>query len=249
MKFLSLRWKISGILILSNLVLGAIIVYIVSQSVTDALRTEVIERGRTIGEDISRYSAELILEEDVIGLTELITSLGAFESVGYVLIQNAESRIISDTYNGNVPDELQKESAELEIKQTDPELITLSSDNTECYDIVVPVEEGSLGYIRVGMKRSYIQNKVMQTNNYILLAIVIVTVLGIIIVYFVANKIIRPILNLAQRANEISQGRLEESVTVKTNDEINYMAQAVERLRESLNIALTRLKKDKVMHI
>jgi HAMP domain-containing protein len=69
--------------------------------------------------------------------------------------------------------------------------------------------------------------------------------LGIIVVYFLANKIIKPILRLADRANAISRGDLEESVAIKTNDEINYMAEAVERLRESLNIALARLDKNK----
>ncbi len=59
MKFISLRWKISGILVFSNLFLGLIIVFIIRDTVTGALEREVIERGRTIAQDISRYSAEL----------------------------------------------------------------------------------------------------------------------------------------------------------------------------------------------
>ena len=82
-----------------------------------------------------------------------------------------------------------------------------------------------------------------------MLSVLIITFLGIIIVYFLANKIINPILNLAKRANEISTGKLEEQVAIKTNDEINYMAEAVERLRESLNIALARLNKSKTIRI
>jgi HAMP domain-containing protein len=64
-----------------------------------------------------------------------------------------------------------------------------------------------------------------------------------------ANKIINPILKLAKRANEISTGKLDEKVMITTNDEINYMAEAVERLRESLNIALARLNKNKSIRI
>ena len=67
--------------------------------------------------------------------------------------------------------------------------------------------------------------------------------------YFLASRIINPILTLAHRANEISTGKLGEQVTVRTNDEINYMAEAVERLRESLNIALARLNKNKTIRI
>ena len=41
-----------------------------------------------------------------------------------------------------------------------------------------------------------------------------------VLVYFVANKIIKPILYLADCANEISRGKLEDKIEVKTNDEI-----------------------------
>jgi HAMP domain-containing protein len=245
MKFLSLRWKISGILVFSNIFLGIVILLIVNNTVTDALTAEVIERGTSIADGLSRYTAELILEEDEVGLREIITSSLAFESVQYILIQNADLQIIADTFNGNVPLVLKQRAISSDIDNNAPVLISLEEQDAVCYDIVVPVEEGSLGYIRVGMMQNYISGKVRETHNYIILTITIITLLGIIIVYFLANKIIRPILNLAKRANEISRGDLEGSVAIQTNDEINYMAEAVERLRESLNIALARLEKNK----
>lgn len=249
MKFLSLRWKISGILVFSNIFLGIIVIFIVQRSVSESLENELIERGSTIAINLSHYTGELILEEDSIGLTEIISSLLSFETAQYILIQRSDGSIISDTFNGNIPAELQAREVGIEINEYAPELITLRDFNEECYDIVVPVEEGSLGFIRIGMKKSYVAEKVKETSTYIILSIIIVTLVGIIIVYFLANKIINPILTLANRANEISKGKLEDKVMIKTNDEINYMAEAVERLRESLNIALARLNKNKTIRI
>lgn len=249
MKFLSLRWKISGILVFSNIFLGVIVIFIVQRSISESLENELIERGNTIAINLSHYTGELILEEDGIGLTEIISSLLSFETAQYILIQKSDGSIISDTFNGNIPPELQEREVGIEITEYDPELITLKDLNEECYDIVVPVEEGSLGFIRIGMKKSYVEEKVKETSTYIMLSIIIVTLIGIIIVYFLANKIINPILKLAKRANEISTGKLDEKVMITTNDEINYMAEAVERLRESLNIALARLNKNKTIRI
>lgn len=245
MKFISLRWKISGILVFSNIFLGVIIILIVQRLVTESLENELIERGRAIALNLSHYTGELILEEDKIGLTEIITSLLSFETAQYILIQGSDGEYISDTFNGNIPPELNVRALNEEINDYSPQLITLSESNEQCYDIVVPVEEGSLGYIRIGMKKSYVSDKIRTTNNYIILSVLIVTLIGIFIVYFLANRIINPILSLANRANEISTGKLEDKVTIKTNDEINFMAEAVERLRESLNIALARLNKSK----
>ena len=249
MKFLSLRWKISGILVFSNIFLGIVVLLIVQRSVGESLENELIERGNTIAINLSHYTGELILEEDNVGLTEIISSLLSFETAQYILIQRSDGSIISDTFNGNIPPELQVREVGIEINEYNPELVTLKDLNEECYDIIVPVEEGSLGYIRIGMKKSYVEEKVKETSNYIMFSILIVTLIGIIIVYFLANKIINPILKLANRANEISTGKLEDKVIIKTNDEINHMAEAVERLRESLNIALARLNKNKTIRI
>jgi len=245
----SLRWKISGILIFSNLFLGILITYIVNNMLTETLENELIERGRAIGQDLARYSAPQILEEDVVGLKQIITSALAYESVEYVLIQNSESRMISDTYNGQVPPELTERSIFGNINYQKPQIVFLKNIDEECYDINIPVEEGDLGYVRIGMRKSYIDERVQKTNNYVLLTVVIVTLAGIIIVYFLANKIIRPILYLTKRANEISTGKLEEKVSVDTRDEIKDLANAVERLRESLNLALERLKKHQTLRI
>jgi HAMP domain-containing protein len=249
MKFLSLRWKISGILVFSNLFLGIIIIFIINQTVASSFEKEVIERGRVIAREIARFSAELILEEDNVALGKLINSTLTFETAQYILVQDNQYQYLADTFNGKIPNELNRRSFDSEINQSEPQLIMLTDLDVECYDILHPIEEGSLGYVRIGLKRTYILEKVRQTVNYIIIGIFIITVVGIVIVYFLANKIVRPILELANRANEISIGKLDEKVSIKTNDEINYLAEALERLRESLNIALARLERNKTIRI
>ena len=249
MKFLSLRWKISGILVFSNLFLGIILVYIVNTTVTESLESELIERGRTIAQDIANYSKPQIFEEDKVALKEIITNSQSSESVEYIIIHNFDLEILADTYNGQVPKAIaDKNIEELDITAV-PEVIEDSESNLSCYDIVVPVEEGDLGYIRVGMKSAYIMEQVAKPIESIILTILTVTLIGIIITYFLSNRILKPILYLTVRANEISTGKLEEEVSVKTNDEIKHLAEAVERLRESLNLALTRLKKHQAQRI
>jgi methyl-accepting chemotaxis protein len=249
MKFLSLRWKISGILIFSNLFLGILLVYIVNSTVTKSLENELIERGRTIALDIAKYSAPQILEEDKVALKEIITNSQSSESVEYIIIHNFDLEILTDTYNGQVPDVIVQKNIEDIDNTSVPEIIYDPESNLKCYDIVVPVEEGDLGYIRVGMKSEYIEEQVAKPIESIIITIITVTLLGIVITYFLSNKILKPILYLTVRANEISTGKLEEPVSVNTNDEIKHLAEAVERLRESLNLALTRLKKHQTQRI
>lgn len=249
MKFFSLRWKISGILVLSNLILGIIIVLIVNRTVSENLSKELIERGRTIALNLAQYSAEQILEEDVVGLRQLITGSLNFESVAYILIHTSENEVLVDTYNEDIPHELLENTKNGEDVDKSPELVYISEADIECFDIWEPVEEGYLGYIRIGMRKDYIDQSVYETNLILIAAILGVTLLGIIIVLFLANRIIKPILYLTARADDISKGELEEKVSVGTKDEIESLAQALERLRESVKIALDRLKKQQTLRM
>lgn len=249
MKFFGLRWKISSILIISNLILGLLIVIIVNNKVSESLIDELIERGRTIATDLSNYSAEQIMAEDVIGLRQLISRSMNFESVGYILIQNSEGDFLADNFNGQIPEELAAVSVQEREEYDTPEAIGVAVLEGICYDIIVPVEEGFLGYIRVGMRKDYVDAAVKDTNMIIIITIIGITLAGILIVLILANRIIKPILYLTQKADDISQGKLDEKVGVNTKDEIQNLGEALERLRESVKIALDRLKKHQTLRI
>ena len=179
-------------------------------------------------------------------MRQLITGSLSFESVAYILIETSEDSVLVDTYNGDIPPELLEKSKESIDLEKPPELVYISRADMDCFDIWQPVEEGYLGYIRIGMKKDYIDQSIYQTN---LIFISAITLLGIIVVLFLANRIIKPILYLTVRADDISKGELEEKVSVSTNDEIESLAQALERLRESVKIALDRLKKQQTLRM
>jgi len=246
LKFVSLRWKISGILIVSNLVIGILLVIIINNLVSNGLQKSLIDTGKAIAADLAQYSAEGILEEDKAILREMAIGAKRSESVEYVLILNSEGTILADTYNGQVPADLTNfENNDKESVQK----IDIKEGKVSVYDLNYPVEDGMLGSIRIGMKKSYIDEAVFETSMTLLLTIIGVTVMGILVILILANQIIKPILYLTIRADKISQGDLEEKVTVNTNDEIAQLGDALERLRESVKLALDRLKKHQTLRI
>ena len=246
---ISLRWKIGGILVLSNIILGAVLVYIINQAVSESIEKELIERGRTVASGLANYSSEQILAEDAIGLKQIISSSLNFESVEYILIQNDVNEVIAKTFNSSVPVEIEEILEKTDETELNFVSFTRENELIKCYDIVKPVEEGYLGYIRVGMKQQYIEDAVAEINFLIITIIGIVTLIGIIVVSVLAHRIISPIIYLTSKADDISQGKLDEKVEVKTNDEIHHLGEALERLRESVVIALDRLKKRQTTRI
>jgi len=58
-----------------------------------------------------------------------------------------------------------------------------------------------------------------------------------------ARLVVQPIERLVLAADAISMGDLDQPVTVERNDEIGDLAQALERMRLSLEAAMERLRK------
>ena len=241
-KFISIRWKIGGLFFVSNIVLGLVIAFWVSSTVRETFQKELIERGKTIGYNLATNSADLILNNDQVGLRYVIANNMNFESLDYILILDSEGRIVGDNFNGQVPKSLQvKEAGSVNHEET-TRLLNVPELNTSVYDLWVPVEEGLIGYIRIGLDTSYVQKVLNKTIQVIVLAVLVVTLFGGLFIFILGGRLVRPIIYLTQRADEISQGKLEKRIEINTHDEIQKLAEALERLRESVNIALKRLE-------
>lgn len=76
------------------------------------------------------------------------------------------------------------------------------------------------------------------------LILLIATILIVsIIAWFFARALVMPIMTLTDIAERMSLGELDIKVNVKAKDEIGLLALAIERMRISLNLAMSRLRR------
>ena len=250
---ISLRQKITVALILGFFFLAASIVSVVNYLLYNSLYQSTIEQGFSIGSTLAKTSGDLILDNDVILLNQRITYLKEFESVSYVLIENDQREIISDTFNKNIPSEIRKlawqYSDNIGIQDSLINYTDLSGNKEEVYEILCPVEEGQAGFVRIGMYKKFIDNQINKTLIFILSVIVIALIFGVIVALVLVKSITTPLIYLKEAADKISLGDMESSIHASTNDEIGDLSEAVERMRESLKAAIERLKKRQSMRI
>ncbi len=71
----------------------------------------------------------------------------------------------------------------------------------------------------------------------------IILVISLIMVFFIVNSTLKPLTELTEKASELADGKVEEKIEIKGNDEIAKMADVLERLRVSLKVAMDRLRK------
>lgn len=82
-----------------------------------------------------------------------------------------------------------------------------------------------------------------KTNRDALMLLVLAALAAVALAYISSQRLVQPLRQLTQVADEISRGRMGVAVTgVDRSDEIGALAQAIERMSVSIRMALERLR-------
>jgi HAMP domain-containing protein len=110
------------------------------------------------------------------------------------------------------------------------------------HEVSVPILEGQIGAVRVGVWKDQIDDEISKTLIPIVKFIVLVFCGGILMAVFLTWRITRPILRLVTTARRVSEGELDvPSLGVDDTDEFGELSRSFERMRSSVKAALTRL--------
>ncbi|GAB4180224.1 MAG: hypothetical protein Kow00108_16480 [Calditrichia bacterium] len=246
-KYYSLRWTFAIVFALGMIVLGAIIGIVNSRYISNTLEHELINTSKMIALSIEEPVAENLFREEYEALKNLIEKYRNFENVDYLIVENFDNEVKSHTFIGEMPKELDQANIiedDTEIDVFSIKEISTSADGNTYIDIAIPVKDGDLGFIRIGTNKKYIDSRVQQTVLFTVGVIIALMLLGMIVaLLLVTLKITKPIKYLADMAEKISLGDFNTPIKVDSNNEIGELADAIERMRESLKAAIDRLRK------
>jgi two-component system, cell cycle sensor histidine kinase and response regulator CckA len=236
----SLRWKISVAFSGLILLLGVLVIGIVYFMTDNALHRQVDLRAMAIATNLSDASAAYVSRRNTLELDVLIAKYGRLDSVAYAYIQDPKGEIVATSLQP-FPAEL-KDPTAVERRTANSRVTNIRGKSI--YDTRVPLLEGQLGTVHVGLWADSVQADVRGTVWTIITLISGCLVLGLVLSLLLAAKAIRPILELKASADEISRGQLDTPVTIQSTDEIGELARSLERMRASLKAAMVRLNRE-----
>jgi HAMP domain-containing protein len=172
-------------------------------------------------------------------LDALIAKYGRLDGVAYAYIQDSRGEIIASSLQP-FPPELKDANLERRVMGSR----TTSVRGRSVYDTRVPLLEGQLGTVHVGLWADTVKSQVRGTLLTIVGLIALCLAAGIGLSILLASKAIRPILDLKASADEISRGQLDTPVAIQSDDEVGELARSLERMRASLRAAMVRLNRE-----
>lgn len=255
-KGLSLRWKVPIVIVTGALIIGVGITFLVVKLVSDSLQTELTERGKAIATTLAKQVERPLVGDDEVDIQNLVDISSKFTAVSYVYISDKDKKVAAQKFKVGSYNQRQilQESVIREIK-SDYKIDLTKVENTneagetveiENYEISTPIGEGVLGFAHVGMSRKYMDDIIRSTALLVGGVLAFSIVMGIIVSLYLSNKLTKQLLYLTDSADKISMGDLESIVRIDSSDEIGELANAIERLRESLKAAIDRLKRKKI---
>ncbi|MFH1289024.1 MAG: HD domain-containing phosphohydrolase [bacterium] len=224
-------------------VLGVTVLFLVQTIVSQKLLLEVRERGVLIAKNLAAESVNPILsgrtEELQLFINECKNSKQDIEYI-FVLdaqnrdsqIQDASNRVLAHTFERGFPSGLKNAN---NIGQGEKQNAkSLIIDEKNILDIVVPVLEGKMGVVRVGISEEPIRKTVSNIIKLIMGIIIAVLLLGGIGVFVLTTAVTNPIYDLVHAAKTVITGNLTQRVNVKTRDEIGQLGLTFNNMIEAL---------------
>ncbi len=116
---------------------------------------------------------------------------------------------------------------------------TINADSQSILLVSYPITQAGTATV-LGYNLTPLQTR-LNRSLWTALGVLLVTVfMTMVLVSGFTNRLIQSVLNLTNSANRISLGEMNEPLTEYPKDELGILAQAIERLRTSVEILLSR---------
>ncbi len=245
---MGLRSKIIIAIVFGTMVIGSVLVGITFYYLNRVLSSSLIQQGYLVGNSLAEATAEKIIEKDVIACRQITEKYREYPNIEYILIEDPDNNIITDTFNGAVPDQLrQTRLAEVDFSEQKFVITNIQLDSEkglqEIYEVGIPIEEGLIGFVRLGMKKAFVDGIIRSTLLTIGLTIIAGMIVAIILsLIIITVQVTRPVLHLTQAAEKISLGEFDFPIEVRVKNELQDLGVALDRMRESLRTCIERLR-------
>ncbi|MFQ6083855.1 MAG: ATP-binding protein [Candidatus Aminicenantia bacterium] len=240
---LKLRTKFTLAILTVVLIFGSINIILIRKSTLKALREELENRGLFIVQSLAERSTEFLLYEDYISLQQLVDEIKDLDKdVVYSFITDNQGKVIVHTFEHGFPVELIQANPISKEKNYNVQLIYDKNKKFLYRDIAVPILDGEIGIVRVGIAE---KNIARQTNKAITILtgmVIVFLIIGIVGAFIFAYLITNPISKIVDVSETLNLDEKAEPIRVKTYDEIEYLANKFNEMVQRLQSAHQELK-------
>ena len=239
---LSLRAKIMICCIGLVALLDLTVVIFVRRHLSGTLRAEYLAKGHNMAINLAARSEHFLLTEEFVSLLNLVKDLKhSDEDVAYVYITDRKRNVLVHTFAGGFPADL------VGVNKLEPgdaskqELLDTGKEEGLVHDIGVPILQGKVGFVHVGISENRIHRTILDFTLALVTIAGFVLLIAACLAAVVSWVVTQPVRNLIDAAGKIRDGDLGQQVAATTKDEIGDLVESFNQMSDEL------LKQHKVL--
>jgi PAS domain S-box-containing protein len=235
---LPLNWKFFLVVLLPLLLMGMITTLTIEKSLDRHFHQEMSEDANAIGNTLAASTIYHLLENDRKGVRNLLdNAVNMDRELAYIYVTDPDHKLIAHTFSQAFPAASLKNPDILRTPEIDREIIHLPEGDFQ--EITIPLRGGTLGEIHLGFSEASYRKQIIHARNEVLYVTLAISLTGLAALLLLIRLITRPLANLTEAADQISQGRLEVKLST-SDDEFGQLAMAFNRMAEKLGNQLNR---------
>ncbi|HUW22515.1 MAG TPA: ATP-binding protein [bacterium] len=247
---MKLRTKFSllnSILIIA-VILGVSIFLFIAEK---RLLIQEMEKSQTnIIKGLAQIGKESLITNDEILLINYVNLVERTRGVMYAMVTAPQGKILAHT-DVDLLGTIANDTIAIKARSSD-ELVTQSyvdKEKQNILDIALPIfiDQNKMGIARIGFSRDslheIVEETLRETRRRIFGVAIVVLIIGFIGAIILAQMMTRPIKQMAKGAELIGQGKLDTTIVVKSNDELESLARDLNKMSSQLK-EIDQLKKD-----
>jgi PAS domain S-box-containing protein len=232
MSTLNLRTKILLIVLGISIAAVAAMVMIVIFLIEPRLEEKLQKRGASIAHAVSSQCINPILTRNLFQLELFFHEFDdAEKDVKYLFVIAPDGAVTAHSFGKEFPVDLKTLNPRLNPEGRGIARVRIA--DRDIIDISVPLLEGSLGRLHVGMAAASIKTDVNEILESFGGIVILFFLSSLLILFFMEKWVIKPILEIKAVSVRVGNGELEERVTVSSGDEIGVLANEFNRMIDS----------------
>ncbi|MGV8947293.1 MAG: ATP-binding protein [Lutibacter sp.] len=262
--FLSLFWKFTIAILTIVALFGYINLFFINNTIYTLFEKEINYYGINNAKGIADNSVSLILYDDIVSLDKMVSNKMKIDSsVAYIIVLDEKNKVLAHTFNDEIPHKLLKINNEPASRENIVKISDNNTPNNIIRDMAVPILEGNLGKVRIGIYEEDFVKSIHSINNFFLLMVILFLIFGVIGAFLFSYVITYPLKkirftaeNLNLKSFAISENVFEKDnslvnflnfkTVLNTEDEIDVLTKKFNEMVERLQITYTELNETQI---
>ncbi len=239
-----------AIVLISTLIVGMLVSRMVTDSATRDIEQSLSVRAELLAElvQISWKLPQTMTQ--VQSLQATVTRLG-LETQSRFTVINDDGAVIADSQQ--IPTKMDNHNLRPEIieaRANGSSMIVRFSQtlNRQMVYRALQLKQNNqivIGFVRVSLPLSLVENKLTELRLFVLYGAAIATFIALLLGFYFARKFSEPLSRMTEYAETITQGNYHERISVKRQDELGKLAEALNRMAINASQRMAEITTDR----